>query len=114
MDSNKCPQCGTEIVDKTKKYCDNCGFDLLNVDEKEMVEEREFVEGFSRNYPYLWNFSLALCFFLGCFGVGFINKGHPFIGKIMLGVAIFLGIMFPILLILIRKNVMGKPSKKEK
>ena len=86
----QCPRCGSDILDETRIYCDNCGYDLSDSEEHELEEEKEFVEGFSHNYPFLRFTVLLLAFILIVVGINLNNKGQSVLGIIIIvGGAVF-------------------------
>jgi hypothetical protein len=106
-----CPQCGVVINDKSKKYCDNCGFDLKDKDEIARAEEEEFVQGFAHNYPFLKSFAFFVS--LAVIGVGLmLLEGNPTFGFITIIIGIILLLVTQIGLYVILQKSIGGLNKK--
>ncbi len=93
----QCPQCGEVITDQTRIYCDNCGFDLSDSEEHRLIEEKHFIEGYSRNYPYIWFSCIAICIIL-IVASGLYQALSRTLSFILFAVGIMFGSVLPILL----------------
>ena len=94
MERNKCPQCNATIVDATRIYCPNCGFDLSNSKEHQLEEEREFIEGYSHNYPYIWFACIFIAIGLAIVGAKIMDS-HKIIGIILMILVGIFGFVLP-------------------
>lgn len=93
----KCPQCGIVITDETRIYCDNCGFDLSDSEEHKLIEEKQFIEGYSRNYPYIWFSCIAICVILVFASIRF-QMISPVLSFILLAIGTIFGSVLPLML----------------
>lgn len=94
----QCPQCRVNITDETRIYCDNCGYDLSDSEEHKLNEEKEFIEGYAHNYPYIWFSSLGIGIILIIAGINLKNGGHTIFGFILIAIGIIVAVVLPMLL----------------